>query len=272
MNRHGNAAPWPLWLRLMVVVLAGAALAAPFLVWGDELARVFANREQIVEEIRRAGAWGPLVVIGLSVAQTIVAPVPGQAVNFVAGYLYGPWAGIAYSWIGLVLGTAFTMALARFAGRPAVERLVSPALLARMDRAAAQKGLGFFFLVFLSPGLPDDVLAFVAGLTPCRCDCCCPSPRWPASPASPDRSCSARTRSASHRRGGRRSPCSPPSHCCSRGATARRSGRRAGSQKVASRRTSRPATGELRCKPPKPQKEAEQADGSRFHRVSDRAW
>ncbi len=165
MNRDRSAAPWPLWLRLMVVVLAGAALAAPFLVWGDELARVFANREQIVEEIRRAGAWGPLVVIGLSVAQTIVAPVPGQAVNFVAGYLYGPWAGIAYSWIGLVLGTAFTMALARFAGRPAVERLVSPALLARMDRAAAQKGLGFFFLVFLIPGLPDDVLAFVAGLT-----------------------------------------------------------------------------------------------------------
>ncbi len=165
MNRHGNAAPWPLWLRLMVVVLAGAALAAPFLVWGDELARVFANREQIVDAIHRAGAWGPLVVIGLSVAQTIVAPVPGQAVNFVAGYLYGPWAGIAYSWIGLVLGTAFAMALARFAGRPAVERLVSPALLARMDRAAAQKGLGFFFLVFLIPGLPDDVLAFVAGLT-----------------------------------------------------------------------------------------------------------
>lgn len=165
MNRGRGTSPWPLWLRLIVVVLAGAALAAPFLLWGEQLARVFANREQVAREIRGAGAWGPLVVIGLAVAQTIVAPVPGQVVNFVAGYLYGPWAGIAYSWIGLVLGTAFAMALARFAGRPAVERLVSPALLARVDRAAADKGLGFFFLVFLIPGLPDDVLAFAVGLT-----------------------------------------------------------------------------------------------------------
>lgn len=146
--------------------LVAGVLAAPFLLWGDELARVFANREQVVGEIRGAGAWGPLVVVGLAVAQTIVAPVPGQVVNFVAGYLYGTWAGIAYSWIGLALGTALAMLLARHAGRPAVERLVSPALLARVDGVAANKGLGFFLLVFLIPGLPDDVLAFAAGLTP----------------------------------------------------------------------------------------------------------
>ncbi len=34
-----------------------------------------------------------------------------------------------------------------------------------MDRLATGKGLGFFFLFFLIPGLPDDVLCFVAGLT-----------------------------------------------------------------------------------------------------------
>ncbi|MGE5603913.1 MAG: VTT domain-containing protein, partial [Nitrososphaerales archaeon] len=60
---------------------------------------------------------------------------------------------------------AIAMLLARYAGRPVVERLVSPSLLARVDRFAAGKGLGFFFLFFLIPGLPDDLLCFVTGLT-----------------------------------------------------------------------------------------------------------
>ena len=58
------------------------------------------------------------------------------------------------------------MGLARLAGRPLVTRLVSPATLARLDRLAAGRGLGFFFLVFLIPGLPDDAACFLAGLTP----------------------------------------------------------------------------------------------------------
>ena len=55
--------------------------------------------------------------------------------------------------------------IARFAGRPLVARLVRPEVLERLDRFAAGRGLLFFFLVFLIPGLPDDVLCFVAGLT-----------------------------------------------------------------------------------------------------------
>jgi uncharacterized membrane protein YdjX (TVP38/TMEM64 family) len=34
-----------------------------------------------------------------------------------------------------------------------------------MDRLAENRGLIFFFLVFLVPGLPDDIACFVAGLT-----------------------------------------------------------------------------------------------------------
>lgn len=142
------------------------ALIAPLLVWRDAIAHVFAERWQVVAEIRDAGAWGPPALIGLAVAQTIVAPIPGQVVNFVAGYLFGLGPGLLYSWLGLVAGTTLAMLLARYAGRPLVQRIVAPRLLARVDGLARGRGLRFFFLFFLIPGLPDDILCFVAGLTP----------------------------------------------------------------------------------------------------------
>lgn len=156
---------WPPWLRLLVVLVIAAALVLPFLLWRDNLTRIFADRQRVAAEIRDAGAWGPVVIIGLAVAQTVVAPIPGQMVNFVAGYVYGPWLGMLYSWLGLVLGAAIAMLIARYGGRPVVRRLISSALLDRIDSAAQGKGLAFFFLFFLIPGLPDDVLCFIVGFT-----------------------------------------------------------------------------------------------------------
>lgn len=168
MNWLPDARPprWPLWLRLLALMAIAAALIAPPVIWRDAIAHIFAEREQVVAEIRGAGPWGPLVLIGLSVAQTIVAPIPGQIVNFVAGYLFGLGPGLLYSWVGLVVGTSLAMLLARYAGRPLVERIVDRKLLARVDALAKGRGLRFFFLFFLIPGLPDDILCFVAGLTP----------------------------------------------------------------------------------------------------------
>ncbi len=159
------AAPWPLWLRLIIGAGLVGILAAPLFFWRAEIAEWFGERQRIIAALRGAGAWAPVALIGLYVAQVIAAPIPGQAINFVAGYLFGFWAGLGYSWLGAMLGSAAAMGLARLAGRPLIMRLVNPTLLEQLDRLAASRGLGFFFLIFLIPGLPDDVACFLAGLT-----------------------------------------------------------------------------------------------------------
>lgn len=164
-NRAARAVTWPLSLRLLAFGLLAAALAAPLVIWQEELGQVFANRDRVIADVRAVGVWGPLVLITLIVAQTVVAPIPGVVLNLVAGYLYGLGLGLLYSWLGLAVGTALAMGLARFAGRPVVERLVTDPALSRFDRLAQKGGLPFFLLAFLIPGLPDDLLCFVAGLT-----------------------------------------------------------------------------------------------------------
>ena len=155
----------PSWVRYLVALLVLAALIVPLILWRDPIRAVFMEPQRLTAAVRSAGPWAPLAFIGLYVAQTIAAPIPGQALNFAAGYLFGLIPGILYSWLGLLLGSTAALLLARYLGRPLVQRLVAPAALEKMDRLAENRGLVFFFLVFLIPGLPDDIACFAAGLT-----------------------------------------------------------------------------------------------------------
>jgi len=106
-----------------------------------------------------------VITIVLHAAQVIFAPIPGQALDLVNGYLFGPWIGTIYSIVGIVLGSALVMWLSQRFGRPLVERFVDPQTLDKLDDLTEKRGELVIFLIFLVPFLPDDALCFLAGLT-----------------------------------------------------------------------------------------------------------
>lgn len=138
------------------------------LAWRGGLFAIFSRREDLARLVQDLGPWGPVAIVGFQVAQVLLAPVPGQITSIVAGYFYGVLWGTVLCMVGLVLGTAIAMGLARRYGRPLVERLVPAEALARLDRTLERRGPLALFLIFLLPFLPDDITAFVAGLSPLR--------------------------------------------------------------------------------------------------------
>jgi uncharacterized membrane protein YdjX (TVP38/TMEM64 family) len=152
------------WQSLvLLVLLVGVALVVgsflvarfPFLTDPQELRAILLG----------LGVFAPLGFIALQVVQVVVAPVPGQALGFASGYVFGALWGTVYSMVGIVAGTALAVGLARQFGRPYVERVVTADALAYFDETMGDHGLAVLFLVFLVPGLPDDAICFVAGLT-----------------------------------------------------------------------------------------------------------
>lgn len=115
--------------------------------------------------IRGFGVWAPVAFVVLQAAQVVVAPIPGQVFGFASGYLFGALLGTAYSVLGAAIGSAVVFVLTRRYGRTYTERVVVPETLARFDGVAGDRGLATLFVCFLVPGLPDDVLCFVGGLT-----------------------------------------------------------------------------------------------------------
>jgi uncharacterized membrane protein YdjX (TVP38/TMEM64 family) len=124
------------------------------------------NRRQLKRFILSFGAYSPLAYILLQIIQVIVAPIPGGAIEFLGGYLFGVKAGFLYSMIGLILGSWLAFTLARIFEKLAVEKFVSPNTRKKFDYLIGREGVILSFLLFLIPGFPKDALCYILGLTP----------------------------------------------------------------------------------------------------------
>jgi len=153
------------WLLALVGVLVVAAVAA-LVVWGRPVYEFLSDQEQIRAWVQGFGAWGPAVIILSETAQTILAPIPGTALEAASGYLFGPWLGALYAMAGITLGSTIIFLLVRRFGRPLVVHLVGKRSMARLDDLARRGGDLFFFLLWLLPFVPDDLACIAAGLTP----------------------------------------------------------------------------------------------------------
>lgn len=141
----------------LAVLVTGAVLVGQF--------RWLTDPFTLRETVRGYGPLAPLVFVALQAAQVVVAPIPGQALGLVSGFLFGTVWGTAYSLVGATIGSFVVFTLARRLGRPYVERAVAAETLAEFDRVTDEEGVLTLFLIFLVPGLPDDVVCFLAGLT-----------------------------------------------------------------------------------------------------------
>jgi uncharacterized membrane protein YdjX (TVP38/TMEM64 family) len=124
------------------------------------------SRNRLKRLILSYGAYSPLAYILLQVLQVVVAPIPGGAIEFLGGYLFGVNAGFVYSMIGLINGAALAFGLARVFEKVAVERFVSPQTRKKFDYLVGHEGVILSFLLFLIPGFPKDALCYILGLTP----------------------------------------------------------------------------------------------------------
>ncbi|HET7088217.1 MAG TPA: VTT domain-containing protein [Anaerolineae bacterium] len=159
MNRGRRIA----WSALLV---AGFLLVAAAWRWIEAGFQLLLDRDSVLAWLTSFGVWAPVVFIGVSALQVVLAPIPGQFIGVAGGYLFGVWRGLLYSLIGTSLGAWAAMWLGRRFGRPLVTRLAGEPALARFDRFADRRGPLFFFLVFLLPFVPDDLAFYAIGLSP----------------------------------------------------------------------------------------------------------
>jgi uncharacterized membrane protein YdjX (TVP38/TMEM64 family) len=123
------------------------------------------GRDYLQATLERYGGWQYPLFVGLQVGQVLFAPIPGQLIGLLGGYMFGFWRGLALTTVGLALGSTVAFAVGRLLGHGVVRRVVHGAILGRFERLIDESSLWDFFLIFLLPLFPDDAVCFIAGLT-----------------------------------------------------------------------------------------------------------
>jgi uncharacterized membrane protein YdjX (TVP38/TMEM64 family) len=154
-------------LILLLVIILGPLAYVYFV--SPHLFDQFKTMEGVNAFLEQYKAASILVYIGLQIAQIVISVIPGQFIQFAAGYAYGFWFGYLFSIIGIALGTTCAFYLARVLGRDGVHLLFGEEKITRfVKQLNSKRGFAIMFALFLIPGFPKDLISYAAGVSEFR--------------------------------------------------------------------------------------------------------
>lgn len=155
-------------IRVISVILFVVAIAAlvsvliPFVLSLENQQ----SRDEFKEYILSMGLFGLLIFLSLQVVQIVVAIIPGEPIEILAGVLYGPFWGTLSCFLGIVGGTFLIFLLTKLMGRTFISSFYNEEKLARFKFLTNKRKVDFIiFILFFIPGTPKDILTYVAPLT-----------------------------------------------------------------------------------------------------------
>ena len=121
------------------------------------------------EFIMQYKGYAAAVLIGIQILQVIICVIPGQPIQLAASYLFGVLKGYLISIIGAVIGAFIAFYIARILGKDALETIFEKEKVNDYHRKLnSGKGLTAVLLIYLIPGVPKDLVAYVAGVSDMR--------------------------------------------------------------------------------------------------------
>jgi uncharacterized membrane protein YdjX (TVP38/TMEM64 family) len=148
---------------LLAVVVWLVVVEAPIV---RLVVRLYRDKKFLKDTVRSWGWMAPIVFIAIQALQVIISPIPGEITGPVGGALFGTWLGLFYSSIGLTLGTLFCFWVGRTWGEPLVRPWLGEHHWNRMTFVIEAEGVILCFIVYLVPGFPKDITAYLFGISP----------------------------------------------------------------------------------------------------------
>ncbi len=153
---------WVVIILLCIAMVAGGLILTPLVLRLEDPAVA----EKFHSFVDRLGFWGIMLMLLVQFLQVILAIIPGEPIEILAGVMYGGWGGLLICQIGIILGQSSVFLLVRRFGKGFIERFFGKSGQKEMRLLKNPKTLDLtLFTLFFIPGTPKDLLCYLAPLT-----------------------------------------------------------------------------------------------------------
>ncbi len=150
-----------------VAILIFAAVVAILVVTvGIPMIKFVSEPEMFRQWVEIHGIWGQLLYVFCVILQVLVAIIPGEPLELVAGYAFGAIRGSFLCLLASAIGSVLVFGLVRRYGMRLVEIFYPVEKLRELRFLRKSKKRDILYaIIFTIPGTPKDLLCYFAGLT-----------------------------------------------------------------------------------------------------------
>lgn len=153
-------------LKFLILLIIVVGIPLYLFIFQRDFLLEFKSFEDIVAFLEKNKIASIFTYIMIQAMQIIISIIPGQAFQFAAGYLYTFIPALLFSLIGAILGTSVSFFIARILGKDFVHMLMDDEKIDYyITRLNSKRAYRIVFLLYLIPGLPKDILSYVAGIS-----------------------------------------------------------------------------------------------------------
>lgn len=149
-------------------VLLLIIIGIPVYLWffHRDLITDFNSAEELKNLILQNRETSVLVYLLLQIIQIVICFIPGEFVQLAGGYLFAPFTAFLLIILGVIAGSAVCFGLSRVLGQGFIRIFVpSDKIDYYADKLNSKRAYLLCFLLFLIPGIPKDLLNYIAGIT-----------------------------------------------------------------------------------------------------------
>ena len=130
------------------------------------------GQSEFKEKITNSGITGMLILFGLELAQVVLAILPGEPVELLAGICFGPIWGTIFLMVSVFIVTAMIYFFVKKYGRDFIYEFFPKEKVNKLEKSKLfkdpQKIETVMALLFIIPGTPKDLLVYIGGLLPIK--------------------------------------------------------------------------------------------------------
>lgn len=126
----------------------------------------FKNPSVVKQQLEGYGFFGECILTLVMALQVVFVFLPGEIIEVLAGFIYGPIEGMIVCLIGAAIGSIIIYVFVQKLGLLFIDKLIGKEKLEQVSFLKNQERLGIaLFIIFFIPGTPKDIITYFMPLT-----------------------------------------------------------------------------------------------------------